>query len=244
MWRKKILVLLLINLIFLAIGCGYPAFIEEVNDNKTSSFDESNNVEEANTITVANNENLGVNENELKDFIIKFMVAIKNGDSKTFKELIDKDGIFSITYFIDQRDPNVAIHVFKDEIRNDLVLVNSENTVGITIGSMFAGNAELQQNDIPINISQNLSDISFNIDWHNTDESVIEKRIEDIIKTCHKINLTNNEYIPQVFVLKDNIYAFAYSSVMLGPELDVTGDWAIFEKIDSEYKLRAVMRLL
>ncbi|MEA4964093.1 hypothetical protein [Lutispora sp.] len=184
-----------------------------------------------------------INDNQdIKSFILKFLKAIHSEDLELFKEIIDKDGIYSITYFIDGRDRNVVLHLNKDEIRDDLVLANSEK-MGIGLSSMYYSDLVNEIESIPIQSSKLLSDISFNVDWHDTDESVIEKRIEDIIKTCQKINLTNNEYIPQVFVLKDNIYAFAYSSGILEPEPEFTGYWTIFEKIDSEYYLRAVIDL-
>ncbi|MPM62553.1 hypothetical protein SDC9_109428 [bioreactor metagenome] len=251
--RNKNILVLICCLVLLISGCS--SAVPQVKSDETVSIDNSissdkannvgeiNNTEKTSSSTETDNEDSNIDENGLKDFVLKFLSIIKSDDSTAVKKLIDTYGTFSITYFIDQRDPNTVIHVSKDEIRNDLVLVNSQNKVGITLDSMFAGNDELQQNDIPINTSQNLSNISFDVDWKSKDESIITKKIEDIIKTLQKINLINNKNIPQVFVLKDNIYAFAQSSGVLEPEPEFTGDWVIFEKVGNEYYLRAVIQL-
>lgn len=219
------------------------SIIKSNTTDQTNNVGDVSNAEKTNTNTETKVGNSSIDENGIKDFVMKFISIIKNDDLTELKKIIDDNGIFSITYFTDQRDPNAVIHVFKDEIRDDLVLANSNNKAGITLDSMFAGNDELQKNDIPINSSQDLSDISFNVDWKSNVESTISSKIEDIIKTLQTINITNNEFIPQVFALKDNYYAFAQSNGVLEPEPDFTGDWAIFEKVDNAYFLRAVIQL-
>ncbi len=179
----------------------------------------------------------------IKNFILKFSKAIFSEDSKSFKEMMDKDGIYSITYFVDGRDQNVVLHLYQNEIRDDLVLANSKK-MGIGLSSMFYLSLVNDVKSIPIHSNKILNDISFNVDWHINDENMVETKLNDIIQTCQKINLINNKDIPQVFVLKDNMFAFAKSSGVLKPSPEFTGDWVIFEKVGSEYKLRAVMQLL
>jgi hypothetical protein len=182
-------------------------------------------------------------DNELlKDFINKFIVSIKNDDSKTFKDLVSENGIYSITYFVDGRDQNVVLHLNKEEIRDDLVLANSEK-MGITLATMFSVYDVESLESIKINSSMQLSDISFNVDWHTVDENEVKTKLEDIIKTCEDIILINNENIPQVFVLKDNIFAFTQSSAIQEPDVECTGDWVIFEKVGTEYKILAVIQM-
>lgn len=240
--KKTILIYFLMVMIMLFAGCKSDSMIDN-QSNKTNNIGKNTNTEEALNNAETYNEDNKIDENGIKDFVLKFMSAIENNDSTAFKSLIDKYGIFSMTYFIDQRDPNRVIHIFKDEIRDDLVLVSSKNKVGITLCTMFAGNGKLQQIDIPINMSQNLRNISFNVDWKSNDESTITPKIDDIVETCQKINFINNEYIPQVFVLRDNMYAFAQSKGVLEPEPEFTGDFVIFEKVGNEYYLRAVIQI-
>ena len=66
---------------------------------------------------------------------------------------------------------------------------------------------DLNVDDIPAQNQMKTWALSFNTDWHINDENIVN--IEDIISTCQKINIINNEYIPQIFVLNDNLYAFA-----------------------------------
>lgn len=121
-------------------------------------------------------------------------------------------------------------------------MANSEK-MGIGLSSMFYSDLVNEVEGIPIHSTGLLNETSFDVDWHVNDENGIESKLEDIIATCQKINLENNEHIPQVFVLKDNFYAFANSSGVIEPAPEFTGDWVIFEKIKNEIKVRAVLKL-
>ncbi|MCT4618357.1 MAG: hypothetical protein N4A62_03100 [Marinisporobacter sp.] len=168
-------------------------------------------------------------------------------DLESLKKLIDDDGIYAITYFDDGRDPNRGIHVYKDEIRDDLMLVSvNNNKVGIELDNL--ANAYIETENLIINRSDSLDKISFNVDWHSSDESTIHNNIDDIVNTCKEIILTNNKDIPQVFVIKDNYYVFSYSSFdeewlesFQKTFTSFIGGWVVFEKIDGKFKLRAVM---
>jgi hypothetical protein len=193
---------------------------------------------------VENNEdnvNNNVNNQLVKDFIVKFISSIKNEDSESFKNLVSQDGIYSISYFVDGRDKNVVLHLNKDEIRGDLVLANLEK-IGITLATMFSEEIVSSIENMPINSSTILSDISFYVDWHFDDENRIESKLEEIVNTCEKIILTNNQDIPQVFLLKDNIFAFTQSTATHEPDVECTGDWMIFEKKGEEYIILAVLQ--
>lgn len=203
-------------------------------------------------IETANSTNIGVYDRDsegvihnddkaIQDFLVKFIAAIKCQNTKAFKALLDKDGILSISYFGDKRDRNVVIRISRDQVRDDLVLANSEK-IGITLETMFSENIINLQGEIPIHKSEFLSNISFNVDWHTDNERNVQKKLEDIVNTCKQIILTNNHNIPQLFVLKDNIFVFTQSSIVEEPYDEFTGDWLIFEKIDGIYKLRAVMK--
>ena len=189
---------------------------------------------------VSNVNSTNIDKKGIIGFCTKFFTSIKDDDSKTFKGLVNDDGLFSLTYFVDQRDTNVVIHVDKDIIRDDLVLVNDK--VGISLATMFDEGDISKIKEMPIITSDYLNSISFNVDWKSNDVNVIENDLENIVKTCQQINLVNNKNIPQVFVLKDNIYAFVKSSGVLEPKPEFTGDWVIFEKIGNEYIIRAVMQ--
>lgn len=244
--RKGIILIFIIFSVFImASACNTDGTKTEPKGNETNGTTISGNTNYKNTEKTTNDKNdkrLNIDEQGIKNFILKFLSSIKNDDSKGFKELLSDDGIFSISYYIDQRDPNVVIHVNKDLIRSDLILVDSNNKAGITLSTMFAGDDAVELEKMPIHTSELLSNMSFNVQWKSKDEGMIMKYLEDIVQTCQKINLVNNEDISQVFVLKDNMFAFAKSSGVLKPSPEFTGDWVIFEKVGSEYKLRAVMQ--
>ncbi|WP_410771630.1 hypothetical protein [Fontibacillus sp. BL9] len=178
----------------------------------------------------------------IREFLTSFIDNIDNRDNRNmdaFKEWIDQDGFYSITYFVDKRDINTVVHLYANEVRGDLVLANEEK-MGLTLSSMFSVSHEEIQ-DMPIHVSEELKKISFNVDWRINDEPAIEMGLEDILKACEAMNLVDNEYIPQVFVLKDNMYAFAISSVNLETVTEITGEWLVFEKQHDKFKIRAVM---
>ncbi|OPZ87059.1 MAG: hypothetical protein BWY74_03487 [Firmicutes bacterium ADurb.Bin419] len=153
--------------------------------------------------------------------------------------MVGDGGIISINYFVDKRDPTTVIHVAKDKIRDDLVLVNPQNRAGVTMQTLLADITESDLNEMPVTSSN----ISFNVDWHSKDERKIADEVEDIVRTCQQINLINNKYIPQVFLLKNNYYAFVIGSGVTEPEVEFVGNWVVFEKIGNEYKIQSVIQL-
>lgn len=171
----------------------------------------------------------------LRDFVEIFSKAMFETDSDIFKTLIDNDGIYSITYFVDGRDPNTVLHLYKNDIRDDLVLAKN-NKAGLTLGTEFGAD---DTRSMPIHDTN----LSLDINWHRNNKELIEQKLESIISTLQKINLINNEPIPQVFILKNNLFAFAISNGVLEPEPEFTGEWVIFEKTNNEYRLRAIMKL-
>jgi hypothetical protein len=86
---------------------------------KLSSYTVGQDVKNSTTIDAAMRASL-------RSFVATYSNAIFKTDSKLFEELMDKDGIYSITYFGDKRDRNVVLHLFKGEIRDDLVLANED----------------------------------------------------------------------------------------------------------------------
>ncbi|WP_304943329.1 hypothetical protein, partial [Vallitalea guaymasensis] len=82
-----------------------------------------------------------------------------------------------------------------------------------------------------------------NIDWLVKDEQVIQNQLTDIINGCQELILKNNEYIPQVFRLSNNIYAFSYSDINENAPGKFYGYWMIFEEINESYMIRAIIEL-
>lgn len=201
----------------------------EIN-NQSNYFPKNENV----------NQNAHKKDHDIQESAVNFLKAGSIPDSKLFKELIGTEGIYSITYYIDEREPHRVIHVNKEEIRDDLVLANAENKAGLSVTSLFG--EPLIDLEIPINTSNLLSNISFDVNWRVKDEAVIEDKLNWIADICKTIILTNNEYAPQIFALKDNFYVFTYSSIGQKPFDEFTGDWMIFELMENKYVILALMK--
>ncbi|MBY9078998.1 hypothetical protein [Paenibacillus sp. CGMCC 1.18879] len=180
-------------------------------------------------------------DTKLVDTITKFVDAIHDDDPKPFKELMDQDGLFSISYFVDDRDPNRVVHVYPDDVSENMVLVNSKNDIGITLLVLNFNKISKASPDFPIINSEQLKGISFDVDWHHASEKDIEKQLKSIYQTCNQLILINNEYNPQLFILNNNYVVLTKSKAAPDDLSDFTGDWAVFEKINGDYKLRVLM---
>lgn len=235
--RKSIrLALIIFSIFIIAIGASLVLFDKNRKNNNISS-----NINRNKTINVSRkNNNENQNNKNIKDTIKKFIKSTYTGYPKDFKKMIDEYGIYSITYFIDKRDRNVVLHLYKNEIRDDLVLANSNKT-GITVATMFTGEVLNPKYRMPIHDSRYSKSISFNVDWHKNDESLVQNKIQDIENTCKKLININNKWIPQVFIIKGKYIVYAESGG--GPKTSpgLIGKWAIFEKKGKEYKLRVLI---
>jgi len=188
-----------------------------------------------------NNKKTNLEDTKLVGTIIKFVDAVRDDDSKSFKKLMDKDGLFSITYFVDERDSNRVVHVFQNDVNENLVLTNSKGYIGITVAVLDFTTISRDKPEFPIYHSKELKGISFDVDWHHDSEEEIKKQLKSIYQTCNQLILINNEYIPQVFILNDNYVVLTKSKAYPDDPSVFIGDWAVFEKINGNYKLRVLM---
>ena len=222
----------------------YQIITQETNitkENYQTTTQKTNTTIESSLKTTQGNENLNSENKEIFDSVYKFIQSIdyENNDSTLFKELVDEKGFFSIIYFNDGRRYNSIIYMTKDTSRDDIVMLGSaKDTIGIPLISMFGINLS----NLKIHTSDYLSSLEYPIDWGSTNVDTITEKIEDIIKTCKDIILVNNEDEIQVFVLNNNLYALV--NITVGKVTGfLYGSWAIFEKINDEYFIRAVMIL-
>ena len=146
---------------------------------------------------------------------------------------------FSIECFVDGRDRNTVLIMKKENIRDDRILDKEGKKLGVPLYSMFP--YVTSESQFPVHTSSYLDGISFPVDWHNAGEEEVLEKLEDIYDTCMEIILTNNEYIPQIFVLKDDIYAYTESDYSGEFNPSMLGDWLIFEKADDGYHILAIM---
>ncbi|MNB92654.1 hypothetical protein D3C75_397590 [compost metagenome] len=190
----------------------------------------------------SNSKKTNSEDTKLVDTIIKFVDAVRDDDPKSFKELMDQGGLFSISYFVDDRDPNRVVHVYPNDVSESLVLTNSKGYIGITVAVLdFVEETSRSKRDFPIHRTEQLKGISFDVDWHHASEEDIEKRLKSIYQTCNQLILVNNEYIPQVFILNNNYVVLTKSKAYPDDPSVFIGDWAVFEKLNGDYILRVLM---
>lgn len=173
----------------------------------------------------------------VNEFARQVVRATLEVDAQALRDLVGENQFFSIECFVDGRDRNTVLLMNKDHIRDDLIL-DKDDYLGVYL-RIFQG--DILDEDVPVHTSSYLEGISFPVDWHTAGEEEVEAKLEDIYDTCMMIILTNNEYIPQIFILKDGIYAYSESNAILEPYKEFTGDWLIFEKAEEGYRILAVM---
>ena len=201
-------------------------------------------VSDNNNIISGDVDQANIDSQELAQFLTQFFTSIDTPDSHLFKELIKGTGLFSITYFGDQRDTNIVLYIGKEKIGDDEIYLRSaDGRWGVDVYSIFPGKDQMDGSKIKITSSDYLSGISFPIDLHSASETEVEENLDSIVDTLAKVITVNNEYIPQVFVLKDGIYAYTMSSFITEPYWLFTGDWVIFEKTEDGYGILAVIDL-
>ncbi|MHB1452326.1 MAG: hypothetical protein ACYCYM_00020 [Saccharofermentanales bacterium] len=236
---KILLCFLVISCLFQIIACDSN---EIDNSENFSSFTITSMTSISSSATASEAEDTE-SDKAMKDFVKKILTATLQEDVKSFKEEVDKFGIYIVTYFSDGRDYSQVVHGYRNEIWEDFTLTKSQNKVGIGFISMCATTSMDFVKAIPIHSSTFLDEINFDVDWHINDEADVQNKIEDIVKTCEKIIHTNNEYIPQVFQLGNHIFAFTLSSSVDEPYWEFVGDWMIFEQVDNEYFVRAIINM-
>ncbi|WP_372999645.1 hypothetical protein [Lutispora sp.] len=241
---QQVKLYIIIAMILLVSACNNNDLNSESN-NSSSQVNEVKNTESP--IDIADEEgehqesSYVSQEESLSEFIIRLNDYIYEENSKGFQEFIDAYGVYSISYFDDGRDENNAILVYKNDVREDMFLVSSQSgKAGI---SLSGGTFSTEVKEIYFNDYEITNNALLNIDWLEKDESVIQNQLSDIIKGCQELILKNNEYIPQIFSLSNNYFAFSFSEINENTLEKFYGYWIIFEKVNDSYAIRAIIEL-
>ncbi len=239
---KRLFMLLIVLIIITLSAC--------TNDNvNTNESNEVINVEETENIANSDkldNKSISVDNDQstqrelISDFLIQLYSVFRNQDRNNFQKHIDEYGVYSITYFADSRDPNRVALVFNDDIRDDLFLVSSQSGIaGIGLRTFGFG----QFSEIYYNESIVEDSLLQEINWLAKDEQEIQSRVLDVIEGCHELILKNNQRIPQVFTLKDDFFAFTFSSTDENKPEYFNGQWILFEENNGTFIIRAIVEM-
>lgn len=212
-------------------------------EDKGEDFSSVNEQIESTTDELKNStdNSLDTEKEKLSKFVINFYNIVNKPDADKFKELIGDNGLYSISFFDDGRDPNKSIFELKKDIRDDLFLISSQSgKAGI---SLCGGNFSIKINEVYFNEISITDNPLLTIDWTVKDENVINSKLQDILEGCQLLILENNENVPQVFKLSDKKYALSYSSINENELQEFYGYWIIFEENNQGYFINAIIEM-
>lgn len=192
-----------------------------------------------NSIPQSGNKRSAADIETIRRSVDKFALAIKNEDSDYLKEILNQSGIFIIRNFLwgaEERGKDVVLHFNADEINKELI-VDIPDEIPVFLPASFSGLRDIGTEDLPVNESTVLNEISYKIDWDKTDSENIKSSIKQVIEASEQIIKENNKMDPQIFVLADDTFVLTESSYNDG----LQGSWAVFQKSNDKYELRAIM---
>ena len=202
------------------------------NSSKTNN---KNNLNLNKNTPVNNLKPQDVDENVINKTVGEFIGVLENNDREGFKKLISNSGLIVIRSFLSG-----------DEVKG-------KNIRNVYKASEMPSNLEFPVKDeIPIspreilndalkidvkNISYyNLEQVTFNFKDNKNLTSIVPST-DEIWELCGRIRSAGSkQYEPQIYILGNNEFALTLSSFGLN-----TGVWAVFERCDEDYYLRAIM---
>lgn len=240
---KRFILCIIISVILLLTACSK----DDSNSASEDSDSQVNEVKNTETIDIDEEEGIhdetsdNIHNESISEFLILLNKYFYEEDLKGFQEFIDVYGIYSISYFEGNREKNKAVLVFREDVRENLFLVSSQSgKAGI---SLSGGTFSTEVNEVYINDYVVENNALQNVGWLVKDEIAIQNQLPDIINGCQELILKNNKYIPQVFSLPNNRYAFSYSDINENAPEKFYGYWIILEEINESYVIRAIIEL-
>lgn len=168
--------------------------------------------------------------------IEEMLLAIKNSDAAALKEIISPAGLIVMRNFssgLGARGKDVRNLYAIDEIQDNLQFEVSGETP-IDLKDLFKESQKVSIIELPV--SQLDSD-GFNF-IHDVENDIYEPSSDDIIDLCEE--LSSYEYSSYIVKLGDNEMVLGESQIV---NYSIIGNWAVFEKTDGEFYLRAIIDL-
>lgn len=191
------------------------------------------------TITDVNKKNTLMsdeNNTALSNTIQVFTEALSTSNLGMLQSIISRKGVVIIRKFVSgngMRGLDIRDNYFANEIPNDIKFpVKGE--AAIVLKDLFKGTLKVNDKDIPVKKIE-ISAFDFK-DGINSERNPTSSEVQEM---CGKIrNLAGNasDFSPMIFALGEKEIALTESIVDYN-----VGDWAIFEKYDNKYFLRAIM---
>lgn len=175
-------------------------------------------------------------ETEDLKVVEKMLLSIKNSDAAALKEIISPAGLIVIRNFssgLGARGKDVRNLYSIDEIQDNLQFeVSGESPIDLK--ELFVESQEASILELPVS---QLDSEGFNF-IHDAENNIYEPSSGDIIDLCEE--LSGDEYGSYIAKLGDNEMVLGESQTV---SYNVIGNWAVFEKIQGEFFLRAIIDL-
>jgi len=166
----------------------------------------------------------------------EMLLAIKNYDAAALKEIISPAGLIVMRNFnsgLGARGKDVRNLYSIDEIQDNLQFeVSGESPIDLK--ELFIESQEASILELPIS---QLDSEGFNF-IHDVENDIYEPSSSDIVDLCEE--LSGNEYSSYIVKLGDNEMVLGESQIAA---YSVIGNWAVFEKTEGEFYLRAIIDL-
>lgn len=179
----------------------------------------------------------GSNEKEILSKIRAFLEITQSDNIDAFKEMISASGLIIIRNFVsgnNSRGNNIRYVYSSEEIPLDIKFpVNIETP--LILKNLFKNSLTLNANQIPIKY---IDGTHFNFS-DNVKENIFEPSNNKVWNICDKIRYNSkdiNDFEPIIFILGEKEFALTESSLKYN-----VGSWVIFEKVNNNYYLRAIM---
>lgn len=175
-------------------------------------------------------------ETEDLKVVEEMLLAIKNYDAAALKEIISPAGLIVMRNFnsgLGARGKDVRNLYSIDEIQDNLQFeVSGESPIDLK--ELFIESQEASILELPIS---QLDSEGFNF-IHDVENDIYEPSSSDIVDLCEE--LSGNEYSSYIVKLGDNEMVLGESQIAA---YSVIGNWAVFEKTEGEFYLRAIIDL-
>jgi len=204
--------------------------------NNTYSNKEIDNISNGDKSDISENSEL-----ELRYTIEEFIEAIKNNDANILKRNLSPSGLVVIRNFSSgngTRGKNIRNLFLSAEIPTNLSF-EFKGELPIVLHELFKKSQQTDFNDFLI---EKISDCNFIFEDGNG-KDIIGPATDEIRDICGELVGSidsDNQYIPKIYILGEKEIVLTESMLIADTPV---GEWAVFENIDSNFYLRAIIDL-
>ncbi|MDQ0285168.1 hypothetical protein J2Z49_000258 [Desulfofundulus luciae] len=232
----RCVILSIVIIIALVSGCSFTKIkSDNILNNGSNIINKDANIDGAFTTKLGANK-----EVDSIKIIEDFIKSIKNNDAEALKRITSPSGLIIIRNFSSgsgARGKDIRNLYLPDEIPSNLQFEVS-GEVPIILHDLFK-KEQIGIKDMPV---ERLNDLNFNFK-DDSKSNILGPPTDEVRDICGKITSTkdtNNQYSSKIFRLGDKEIVLTESALVADSPIGV---WAVFEKLNGKYFLRAVIDL-